>query len=579
MELRSRVGAGGVTAAVLLLLAVVQLVDALRGGALVSSPPLMLLTVVAGYLLGVTNRAPVAAACATTAAALLTWAWQVEDPGGYPVLDDFVFALLAVGAPASAGAVVRLRAAQVRELDRLTARLTEQRADQVRLARLEERARVEARLHRGFGEQVAAIVMRAESAHGSDEASARAALADVEEAARAGLEELREALGDLDSDTVAPAVEPQPVVPIREARIGVADVILALTCAVAVAVESVVSPAASGPAPANVLLGLAAGAPLVVRRVAPLVAVTGCSAALLALSLWLTPAVDMVTTLLVLLACGYTVGAHARGPRRVVGAALMLLFGAATYYAAPVGSRDPEGLAPTLLIVGLSIAAGLVGAGWTLRASRRAAALAELERSIDVAAGLAVAEQRERLARELHDTVAHTMTVICLQASAAQVRPDPATVDTIVETARTGLAELRTGLDHLVNTSDLGVGALTDQARRAGLRAQVQVTGRLDDLSPRSRHLAVRVVREAVTNAARYAPGAELSITLDVGETLTVSVRDEGTAHDTTWQHGAGTGLRGLAQEVERAGGELRWGGAGAGFEVSLTLPTSEVMV
>lgn len=579
MALRSGVGAGGLSAAGVLLLAAVQLADALRGGALVSSPPLMLLTVAAGYLLGLTNRVPVVALCATGAAALLTWAWQVEDPGGYPVLDDFVFALLAVGAPASAGAVVRLRAAQVHELDRLTARLTEQRADQVRLARLQERARVEARLHRGFGEQVAAIVMRAESAHGADEATARAALSDVEDAARAGLEQLREALGDLDPVSPTPPAEPPTPDPGRDARVHRVDIALAVTCAVAVAVETVVSPAASGPLVANVLLGLAAGAPLVLRRVSPLVSVAGCWAALLGLSLWLTPAVDMVTTLLVLLACGYTVGAHTRGPRRPAGVAVLLLSATATYYAAPAGSRDAEGLAPTLMILALSVAAGLVGAGWARRAARRAAALAELEHSIDVAAGLAVAEQRVQLARELHDTVAHTMTVVCLQASAAQVRPDPATVDTVVEAARTGLAELRAGLDHLVDTSDLGVGALTDQARRAGLRPQVQVIGRLDDVSPHNRHLAVRVVREAVTNAARYAPGSELSIALDVGETLALSVRDAGAVPGTTWQHGAGTGLRGLAQEVERAGGELRWGVAGDGFEVALALPTAEVMV
>src|SRR5690606_35613732 len=109
---------------------------------------------------GVTTRGRSAVPLVVVAAASLTWAYQLGDPGAYPVLDDFVFALLVVGAPALAGAAVRGRAAQVRELDRLARLLDGQRRAEVRAVQLEERNRLEVSLHRGFSEQVSAIAMR-----------------------------------------------------------------------------------------------------------------------------------------------------------------------------------------------------------------------------------------------------------------------------------------------------------------------------------------------------------------------------------------------------------------------------------
>ncbi len=557
----------------------VQLADAVREGPLVSSAPLMLGTVLAGYVVGITTRPWVAAPVVILAAATLTWAFQIEDPEAYPVLDDFVFALLVVGAPALAGAALRLRAEQVRELDRVAALLTEQRAAQVRAAQLEERGRLEARLHHGFGEQVAGIVMRAESARDAEQADARAALAEVEDAARQSLDRLRAALRAVDDEAATPPPVPPAEEPRTESMVGLPDVALALACGLAVAVEAVVSPHARGPEVLNVVAGLAAGAALVVRRRRPLLAIATSFSATAVLAAWLTPPTLMVTPILVLLVCGYTVGAQLRGLGRVWGLLLLAVGLVSDYVLAEPGSRDPEGAGPTTVIVALAVALGLVGAGWAERAQRRRAGVAELERGLEVEVGLAVAEQRERLAGELHDTVAHAMTVICLQASAGQVEPDPQRVDTILATARAGLAALRTGLDNLEDSSELSVAALTAQARRAGLRPQVHVTGRLDDLTLDARRIAVRVAREAVTNAARYAPGAELVVEVEVGGQLRLLVRDRGAAADTSWRHGAGSGLRGLAQEAQRAGGELRWGAAGAGFEVELRVPLVEVLV
>ena len=243
------------------------------------------------------------------------------------------------------------------------------------------------------------------------------------------------------------------------------------------------------------------------------------------------------------------------------------------------GDTDPEGALPMLVFVAIASVIGTVSAGWTARATELRATVAELERGRDVEVGLAVAEQRNRLASELHDTVAHAMTVICLQATAGQVRPEAARLDAILETARGSLEQLRTGLDNLADDHELGLAEISARASRAGLQPEVSVHGRVDDLHPATRRLAARVVREALTNAGRYAPGSRVQVEVSIDDVLRVSVVDDGAQASAPQGLGAGTGLRGLAEEVARSGGSMSWGGAGDGFRVEVTLPGSEVLV
>ena len=135
---------------------------------------------------------------------------------------------LVIGPPDGlAGAVVRGRAHQVRELRRVAGLLAAQRETEVRAARLEERNRLEMRLHRGFSEQVAAIAMRTESAVGAEGETVKHALAEVEAASRQSLDELREALGSLrEPAPVPPSAE--GVAPSAIEPVGPRDVALAL---------------------------------------------------------------------------------------------------------------------------------------------------------------------------------------------------------------------------------------------------------------------------------------------------------------------------------------------------------------
>lgn len=568
-------------AAVVLLVGVValQLGDALRGGVLVGTPLLVLGSAMAGYLIGLTSRWPLALGAVLAAASALTWAHQVADPGAYPVPDDYVFSLFSVGAPALAGAVVRRRSDQVRDLRRIAALLEAQRGAEVRRARLEERNRLQMGLYRGFSEQVAAIAMRAESAVGAEGQVVRRALADVESAARASLDELRVVLGSLRDEPEATKTGPVRTPTAPPEPVGRADVALGAVIGALLAVESVASAQSQGPAVLNVLMAVLVAAPLVGRRQHPVASCALTLSGLTMMAVWLTPPTAMVTSILPVLVCGYVVGAHARGGRRIAGAAVVLGALVLLAWADPSGLADPAALAPMLAFTAIAAGVGLVSAGSSRRAAELVAAVAELERGHEVEVGLAVAEQRNRLAGELHDTVAHAMTVICLQASAGQVRPGPGTLDAVLDAARGSLHELRNGLGNLAEDGELGVAGLSAQARRAGLRPQVRVSGRLDDLPTATRSMAARVVREALTNAGRYAPGSSVRIEVAAGEVVRLSVLDEGPEAPPDVGLGAGTGLTTLAQEVSRWGGTMSWGPSGEGFHVSATLPGIGVLV
>jgi signal transduction histidine kinase len=498
------------------------------------------------------------------------------------VLDDLFFYLLVVGGPACAGVMVRDRSTQVRELRRLAGLLELQREEAARAAELRERNRVEIGLHRGFSEQIAAIVMRVEGAVGSSPEDMAHALADVEAASRHTLEELRRALGTLRDGTPAAGSDPvtSPVPDPPPPGIDWRDAALALTCGAAVAVETVVSPSTVGPVVANVLVGLVVTSPLALRRARPVLAAVALLVGVAAMSRWLTPWTVMVTTLLPILLAAYSVGAHARSWHRYAGLAVVLTGPAAIMAAVPATAREPGGVPPTMIWLALAFGAGLVAAGWSRRAREQRHVVAELERGHDVHVQRAVEEQRSRLARELHDTLAHSMTVICLQASGGQVRGTATedTARTILSAARAGLVELRHGLDQLDQRGALEPEEIRSRARAAGLRPEVRVAGDLEALPGQTTALAGRLVREALVNAGRYAPGSRVVVTIDAGDDLRIEIANAA-GSGPQFDHGAGTGLRALTEQVARSGGVLEAGPhPDGGWRVSATLPRQEVL-
>jgi signal transduction histidine kinase len=217
---------------------------------------------------------------------------------------------------------------------------------------------------------------------------------------------------------------------------------------------------------------------------------------------------------------------------------------------------------------------------------------------------MAAGRERARIARELHDVVAHHVSLIAVQAEAAASllpgRPDQArsAVDIIGDTARQALTELRRLLGVLrgpaerletAPSASLGeLGEVLDQVRGAGLPVDFEVVGTPGPLSPGVDLTAYRIVQEALTNTIRHARATQAAVTLryEPGY-ITVSVTDSGRRPDGPpaaragviappgpLLTGSGLGLAGIAERVASCGGNLSVGPTEAdGFAVTARLP------
>ncbi|MEV4656602.1 histidine kinase [Micromonospora sp. NPDC049301] len=230
--------------------------------------------------------------------------------------------------------------------------------------------------------------------------------------------------------------------------------------------------------------------------------------------------------------------------------------------------------------------------------SRRAHLAAVEQRTADLAreerqrAALAVAAERARITRELHDVVAHGISVMVVQAQGASAaldrHPDRAAtaLQHVITTGRASLAEMRrllaagrtdpAGDARLTPLPGLGgLPALVGQLRSTGMRIELHVDG-VPAAVPAAVDLsAYRIVQEALTNTLQHAgPGAGtvLRLAFEPGR-LRVEVADDGTGL-TEGADGRGNGLRGIAERVAMLGGELETGAAdGGGFRLCATLP------
>jgi signal transduction histidine kinase len=236
--------------------------------------------------------------------------------------------------------------------------------------------------------------------------------------------------------------------------------------------------------------------------------------------------------------------------------------------------------------------------------SRADRAEAELDRQATLAAG----RERARIARELHDVVAHHVSLIAVQAEAAASllpgRPEQArsAVDIIGDTARQALTELRRLLgvlrgpaERLETAPAASLGELSevlDQVRGTGLPVDFEVVGTPGPLSPGVDLTAYRIVQEALTNTIRHARATQAAVTLryEPGY-ITVSVIDSGRQPDGSSPArpemytaatgppgslltGSGLGLAGIAERVASCGGHLSVGPTEAdGFAVTARLP------
>jgi signal transduction histidine kinase len=535
-------------------------------------PLLLVLAVLGGYAAGAWLPRTWSAVGVLAVAATLVAVNQVHVDH-YHWLDDLVFFLVVVGGPAAAGAAVTTRARQVRRLTRLQAELEELQRIEVAAARIDEQSRVFGEVHAGLAEQIAAIVVRAE---GARRAADPMALAAIETEARSVLDKLRDALGSMRAGDTAghSTAAPEHLWP----RLTLLDVVVPAVLGVAVAVETALIASARGPMWANVAAACAVAAPLVVRRRHPLVATALSSAAGVVMSAVLTPIPETVTGVALLTVIFYSVGAWSRGRWWIVGWAVAVL-GTLVMEGVSGATGDATGDDSWVVLfwtVG-AVAVGRITAGWQERVRRTQAVVDALEHSRGAAVRLAVAREREALASQLHDTVAHAMTVVCLQAAAHQRSGGDAdeALRLVATAAERSLAELRDGLDAMETAEHpLDSSRIAALGRRVGVDLHVTAE---EAGSGAAAALAHRVIREAVVNVARHAPGASAAVRVRrSGNELSVEVVDDGSI-DVPVLTGTGTGLLGLSEAVESTGGRLEWGHQKpAGFRVAARIPTEK---
>ncbi|MBC9714005.1 sensor histidine kinase [Streptomyces sp. TRM66268-LWL] len=337
------------------------------------------------------------------------------------------------------------------------------------------------------------------------------------------------------------------------------------------------------------VFGAATALPLVWRRRHPYV--TGCAvgAATTAMTLHHTPPPDLVFGGFVVL---YTVAAiGAPWPRRLM--LLVWLTGAA------VSMTFKERAEPFEYAFHLMSLLGAYGLGRLARIqhayteaveerARRLAYESEME------AARAVARERARIARDMHDILAHAVSLMVVQAEAGPVvvRSDPsraeAAFDAIAGAGRDAMSQLRRLLgvlkepqssrppDRSPQPSLAALAQLAAQVEAVGLPVEQLQTGEPGDLDADVEVAAYRVVQEALTNTVKHAGATKATVQLDWGvDELRVTVRDDGRPGKARVQ-GAGQGLIGIRERAAACGGTAATGpGPDGGFWVIVTLPTS----
>lgn len=212
----------------------------------------------------------------------------------------------------------------------------------------------------------------------------------------------------------------------------------------------------------------------------------------------------------------------------------------------------------------------------------------ELRAEQETFAGESVRYERARIARDLHDIVAHCLSVMVVQASAGQRMTDRGEVAEVLESVAAAAAQARTEIGRLVemlagempSATSAGlpmVAELVHRASATGLTVNCCFTGDCDQLGPAASEAAYRVVQEALTNALKHAPGAPVDITVrgnDTGVTVDIVNAAALESPASLARSGGGYGLAGMRERVQACGGCLTSGPtATGGWQVSAALP------
>jgi signal transduction histidine kinase len=244
------------------------------------------------------------------------------------------------------------------------------------------------------------------------------------------------------------------------------------------------------------------------------------------------------------------------------------------------------------ILFGICWLAGFVARERAQRAQAAEVRASQAERERDTLARVAVAEERARIARELHDIVAHAVSVMVLQVGAVRHKlPSPQTeareaLRGVEQAGRGALAEMRHLLDAMREEGEhveLGpqpgldrLDTLLQDVGRAGLPVCLHVDGDRLELPPGIDISAYRIVQEGLTNALKHAHASQAEVTLRyTADALQIDVSDNG--HGAMPSDGRGHGLIGIRERVKLYGGDMSTHTSnGGGFTLSAHLPLTE---
>jgi signal transduction histidine kinase len=379
----------------------------------------------------------------------------------------------------------------------------------------------------------------------------------------------------------------------RRPRVQLAsDAMLALLLAVTSVVPVLTGdPSWGTPTSLGLVLALVSTVPIAWRSRYPLGTAAVVIAADGACTIAASPHEAGFQPFLALTLAAYSVGSRSDGARSVWVPPVLAVAALPLFVLAVVAAGQSPGNAyPSYVWVVAAWAVGRTVRSWRHKSVALEAANAELARQRERAEQAAVAVERGRIARELHDVIAHNVAMMVLQAGAAervlegeqpQVRN---ALDVIATTGRQTVDEMRAVLGVL--RADGARSALRPQPglvdldqlaatmRDAGLPVAVTIAGRVQPLPQVVDLSAFRIVQEALTNTLKHAGPTHATVTVTYGDDgVEIEVRDFGPGGGTG--HGTGNGLIGMRERVAMLGGELVAARTDDGFRVQARLPTA----